>query len=157
MAEVNPIPQGMEGATPYLACADATQAIAFYAHAFGAVETMRFAGPDGRVGHAELAIGRAKIMLADEHPEMGFRSPRALGGSPVTIHVYVADVDALAARAAAAGATITRPVADQFYGDRSVQLEDPFGHRWSFATHVEDVPSDELHRRFQALMAGGAS
>lgn len=157
MAKVNPVPQGREGATPYLSCADASAAIAFYARAFGATETMRLAGPDGRIGHAELAIGAATIMLADEHPEMDFRSPRALGGSPVTIHVYVPDVDAFAARAEAAGATITRAVADQFYGDRSVQLVDPFGHRWSFATHVEDVTNEELQRRFQALVSGGAS
>ena len=157
MAEVDPIPQGMEGATPYLSCKDAARAIAFYERAFGARETLRFAAPDGRIGHAELSIGTAKIMLADEHPEMGFLGPQSLGGSAVTIHVYVPDVDGFAARAAAAGATITRPVADQFYGDRSVQLEDPFGHRWSFATHVEDVSNDELQRRFQALMSGGAS
>lgn len=157
MATVNPIPQGREQATPYLSCADANAAIAFYERAFGATETMRFAGPDGRIGHAELEIGAATIMLADEHPEMDFRSPRALGGSPVTIHVYVPDVDAFAARAEAAGATITRAVADQFYGDRSVQLVDPFGHRWSFATHVEDVTNEELQRRFQALVSGGAS
>lgn len=157
MAEVDPIPQGMEGATPYLSCKDAARAIAFYERAFGARETLRFAAPDGRIGHAELSIGTAKIMLADEHPEMGFLGPQSLGGSAVTIHVYVPDVDGFAARAAAAGATITRPVADQFYGDRSVQLEDPFGHRWSFATHVEDVSNDELERRFRALMSGGAS
>ena len=157
MAEVDPIPQGMEGATPYLSCKDAARAIAFYERAFGARETLRFAAPDGRIGHAELSIGTAKIMLADEHPEMGFLGPQSLGGSAVTIHVYVPDVDGFAARAAAAGATITRLVADQFYGDRSVQLEDPFGHRWSFATHVEDVSNDELERRFRALMSGGAS
>ena len=156
MANVNPIPDGMEGATPYLCCADAAAAIDFYRRAFGAEEKLRLAGPDGRVGHAELMIGAATIMLADEHPEMGFRSPRALGGSPVTIHLYVPDVDALVARAEAAGATVTRPVADQFYGDRSAQLEDPFGHHWSFATHVEDVSSEELQRRFETLMAGGS-
>jgi PhnB protein len=157
MSIVNPIPKGMEGATPYLSCRDAAGAIAFYKEAFGAVETVRMAGPDGRIGHAELKIGAATIMLADEHPEIGFRSPRSLGGSPVTIHVYVLDVDAFVARASAAGATVTRPVADQFYGDRSAQLEDPSGHRWSIATHVEDVAPDELERRFRAMTSGAGT
>jgi PhnB protein len=157
MSKVKPIPAGLEGATPYLSCKDAARALAFYTKAFGAVETVRFADPEGRIGHAEIKIGAATVMLADEYPDMGFRSPQALGGSPVTIHLYVADVDAFVARATAAGATVTRPVADQFYGDRSGQLEDPFGHRWSIATHVEDVSNEEMQRRFRAMMAGGAS
>ncbi len=157
MSNVKPIPVGLEGATPYLSCTDAARALAFYAQAFGAVETVRFADPEGRIGHAEVRIGAATVMLADEFPDMGFRSPHALGGSPVTIHLYVADVDAFVARAVAAGATVTRPVSDQFYGDRSGQLEDPFGHRWSIATHVEDVSPEEMQRRFRAMMAGGAS
>lgn len=142
-----PIPDDYRGATPYLCIKDAARAIDFYAKAFGAKETMRMAQPDGRIGHAEIRIGSAPIMLADEFPEIGFRSPKTLGGSPVNILVYVEDVDALAARAEAAGATVKRPVADQFYGDRVVVLEDPFGHGWSFATHIEDVSPDEMRRR----------
>jgi PhnB protein len=148
---VKAIPEGYEGAVPYLSCKNAAGAIDFYKKAFGATELMRMAQPDGRVGHAEIQIGAARIMLADEFPEMGFRSPRSLGGSPVGIHIYVADVDALADRAVAAGATLLRPVADQFYGDRSATLEDPYGHRWFFATHKEDVSPEELRRRHEAI------
>ena len=150
-ATVKPIPAGYEQAIPYLSVKGAAGAIEFYQRAFGASETLRLAMPDGRVGHAEIRIGPAVLMLADEFPEMGFRSPRTLGGSPVTIHLYVEDVDALAARAAAAGATVRRPVEDQFYGDRTVKLEDPFGHIWAFATHTEDVSPEELRRRHAAL------
>lgn len=144
---VKPIPDDYRGATPYLCIKDAARAIDFYVKAFGARETMRMAQPDGRVGHAEIRIGNAPVMLADEFPEMGFRSPKTLGGSPVNILVYVEDVDAFAKQAEAAGATIKRPLADQFYGDRVVVLEDPFGHSWSFATHVEDVSPDEMRKR----------
>ena len=150
---VQAIPERYKAATPYLAVNGAARAIEFYKQAFGAVETMRFAGPDGRVMHAEVMIGAAPVMLTDECPEMGFRSPEALGGSPVNLYVYVEDVDALAERAVAAGATVLQPVGDRFYGDRSVQLKDPFGHVWSFATHIEDVPQDELERRSKAFMA----
>jgi PhnB protein len=150
-ATVRPIPEGYEQAIPYLSVGGAARAIEFYARAFGATERLRLAMPDGRIGHAEIRIGRAAIMLADEFPEMGFRAPRTLGGSPVTIHLYVEDVDALAARAVAAGATVKRPVQDQFYGDRSVTLEDPFGHVWSFATRKEDVPPEELRTRHAKL------
>ena len=132
---VKAIPEGFEGATPYLSIKGAADAIEFYKKAFGATETMRLSGPDGRIGHAELKIGKANIMLADEHPEIGFLSPRTLGGSPVTIHIYVEDIDALAAQAEAAGAKVKRAVSDQFYGDRTGQFEDPFGHVWHFATH----------------------
>jgi PhnB protein len=142
-----PIPDGYEGATPYLICKGAARAIEFYKKAFGATEIMRLAGAGGRVGHAEIRIGQAIIMLADEFPEMGANSPEALGGTPVSVYVYVEDVDALTRRAAEAGATVLRPVADQFYGHRSVFLQDPFGHRWGFATHVEDVPLEEIRRR----------
>jgi PhnB protein len=152
---VKKIPEGFAAATPYLCCRDARKAIAFYVEASGAVETMCPAEPNGRVGHAELRIGDAAIMLSDEYPEMGIRSPQALGGSPVTIHLYLDDVDAFARRAVAAGATLTRPVADQFYGDRSGNLEDPFGHRWMIATHVEDVSPEEMDRRYRAVMAQG--
>jgi len=147
-----PIPAGFEGATPYLCCRDAARALEFYKQAFGATEVMRLADPGGRIGHAEIKIGGALIMMADEHPEFGVISPQALGGSPVSIHVYVDDVDAFVARATAAGATLVRPVADQFYGDRTATLDDPFGHRWSFATHTEDVSADELQRRYKAMM-----
>ena len=148
---VRPIPEGYEQVTPYLIINGAARAIEFYKQAFGATEVLRLAQPDGRVGHAEIRIRRAPIMLADEFPEMGLRAPHALGGSPVTMHLYVEDVDALAARAVAAGATVKRPLQDQFYGDRSVTLEDPFGHVWSFATHTEDVSPEEMRKRAAAL------
>ncbi len=157
MSNVQPIPDALRGATPYLCCADAPRALAFYAAAFGALETLRFAEPSGRIGHAEITIGAAVVMLSDEYPEMNVLSPRALGGTPVMIHLYVPDVDAFVERAVANGAVLTRPVATQFYGDRSAQLEDPFGHRWSIATHVEDVSTEELHRRFEAMVAGQRS
>ncbi len=149
-ATVKPIPDGYEQATPYLIISGAADAIDFYARAFGAAEVLRLAMGDGRIGHAEVRIGRASIMLADEFPEMGYLGPRALGGSPVTIHIYVEDVDGLASRAVGAGATVKRPVQDQFYGDRSVTLEDPFGHVWTFATHTEDVSPEELRKRHAA-------
>src|SRR5580700_1187267 len=150
---VKAIPEGFEGATPYLSIKGAADAIEFYKKAFGATETMRMANPDGRIGHAELHIGKAKIMLADEHPEIGFLSPRTLGGSPVMIHIYVADIDALAAQAEAAGAKVKRAVSDQFYGDRTGQFEDPFGHVWHFATHKEDVSAEEMQKRAAAFSA----
>jgi PhnB protein len=149
---VKAIPEGYEAAVPYLSCRNAAGAIDFYKKAFGASELVRLPAPNETVGHAELRIGAAKIMLADEFPEMGFRSPQSIGGSPVGIHVYVEDVDALASRAAAAGAKIERPVADQFYGDRSVTLLDPFGHRWFFATRKEDLSPEEIRRRGEAVM-----
>src|SRR5690348_9975132 len=125
-SKAKPIPPGFEGAVPYLCCKGAARAIEFYKQAFGATEVMRLAEPSGRIGHAEIKIGAALIMLADEYPEMDVRSPQSLGGSPVTIHLYVDDVDALAQRATAAGAKVLRPVDDQFYGDRSGRLSDPF-------------------------------
>jgi len=152
MSTVDPIPAGYPRVTPYLCCRDAAAAIAFYVEVFGAVERMRMPGdsPDN-IGHAELEIGSGLVMLADEFPDQGFVSPRSLGGTPVTIHVYVADVDAVFARALAAGATETRAVEQQFYGDRSGQFEDPFGHRWNVASHVEDVSDEEMARRVAAL------
>jgi len=147
---VKPIPDDYTAATPYLCIKDASRAIEFYKKAFGARETMRMTQPDGRIGHAEIRIGRAPVMLADEFPEIDFRSPQTLGGTPVNILVYVENVDGLAAQAQAAGATIKRPVADQFYGDRVVVLSDPFGHSWSFATHIEDVAPDEMNKRAAA-------
>jgi PhnB protein len=142
-----PIPEGYEGATPYLSIRGAAKAIDFYKQAFGAIELMRMDQPDGRVAHAEIAIGKARIMIADEFPEIGFRSPETIGGSPVIIHLYVEDVDSVVERAKQAGATVTRPPNDEFYGDRLAQLTDPFGHVWSFATHIEDVSPDEMQRR----------
>lgn len=148
MAQVDPIPQGYPRVTPYLSVDGAAAAIDFYREVFGATQRGdRFIGPDGRVGHAELEIGDSLIMLADEHPEVDFRSPKSVGGTPVTIHLYVEDVDGMVARAVELGATVRRPVEDQFYGDRSGQIEDPFGHRWSLSTHVEDVPPEEMARR----------
>ena len=153
MAEtVKPIPEGHHTVTPYLIIKGAAEAIEFYKRAFDAKEAMRMAQPDGRVGHAELAIGDSRIMLADEFPEMGARSPKTLGGSPVSLHLYVEDVDALAARATAAGIKVLRPVQDQFYGDRTGSFEDPYGHLWHIATNKEDVPMAELRRRAAEAM-----
>jgi PhnB protein len=154
MARVKPIPDEYPQVTPYLIVDGANAAIEFYAEVFGTTERGRLPGPDGRIGHAELELGRSLIMLADEMPQMGILGPRSVGGSPVTISVYVEDVDAVYERAVKAGAKALRPVEDQFYGDRSGQFEDPFGHRWSVATHIEDVPPDEMSRR-AAEMAGG--
>jgi PhnB protein len=148
MADVKPIPDGYPQVTPYLIIDGAASAIDFYGTVFGAVERMRMAGstPDS-IGHAELELGDSLIMLADEYPDMGILAPGSVGGTPVTISVYVDDVDATFERAIGAGATSLRPVEDQFYGDRSGQFLDPFGHRWSIATHVEDVSPEEMARR----------
>lgn len=148
---VKPIPENYPRVTPYLSIKGAADAIEFYRKAFGAVERMRIDAPDGKVGHSELTIGEALIMLADEYPEMDFRSPASLGGSSVVIHLYVEDVDAFCDRAVAAGAKLTRAVEDQFYGDRSGQLRDPYGHVWSIATHKEDVSLDEMKKRAAAM------
>jgi len=147
MATVKPIPDGHHAVTPYLSVNGAAAAIEFYRRAFGAREVMRMAQPDGRIGHAELEVGDSRIMLADEFPEMNFRAPSSLGGSPVHLHLYVEDADAVVARAVAAGATLTRPVQDQFYGDRSGTVTDPHGHVWHVATHKEDLSMAELERR----------
>ncbi|MFI6446913.1 VOC family protein [Kitasatospora sp. NPDC050543] len=147
---VKPVPDEYPTVTPYLSVSDAAAAIEFYTAVLGAVERVRMGAPGGRIGHAEITIGSSLVMLADEFPEMGARSPKALGGTPVTLHVYVEDVDAVHARALAAGATELEPVADRFYGDRSGQFADPFGHRWSIASHVEDVPPEEMRRRAAA-------
>jgi PhnB protein len=144
---VNYIPQGYHTATPYLIVKGAARAIDFYKQAFGATELMRFAGPGGSVGHAEIRIGDSPIMLADEMPQMGYRSPAALGGSPVSVMLYVPDVDKVVERAVKAGAKVERPVADQFYGDRSGTIHDPFGHVWTVSTHKEDVSPEEMQRR----------
>jgi PhnB protein len=146
------IPEGYRTATPYLIVKGAADAIEFYQRAFGATEMLRMADPQGRIGHAEIRIGDSVIMLADEHPAMGYRSPRALGGSSVSILLYLEGVDAVFERAVKAGAKALRPVTNQFYGDRSGTLEDPFGHVWTIATHVEDVPPEEMKRRAEAAM-----
>ena len=150
-----PIPEGYHTATPYLVLQNAASAIEFYKKAFGAIELMRLASPGGKIGHAEIKIGDSPIMLADEFPEMGYRGPRALGGSPVSIMLYVEDVDTFFDQAVAAGATIKRPVKDEFYGDRAGNIEDPFGHVWTIATHKEDVSPEEIEKRFVAVMAKG--
>jgi PhnB protein len=152
-----PIPDGYRTATPYLIIQGAADAIEFYKRAFGASELLRMADPQGRVGHAEIRIGDSVIMLADEHPSMGYRGPRSLGGSSVSILLYVEDVDRVFERAVQAGAKVQRPVADQFYGDRSGTLEDPFGHVWTVATHVEDVSPEEMERRAAAAMKSSAA
>lgn len=150
-AKVRTIPEGYSALTPYLCCKDAGAAIDFYKAAFGATEVLRLTEPSGRVGHAELRIGDALIMISDEYPEMDVRSPKTLGGSAVMLHLYVDDVDAFVTHAVAAGAILERAVADQFYGDRSGQVIDPFGHRWDIGTHVEDVSLAEVQQRFVAL------
>lgn len=149
--KVKPIPDNYPGATPYICVHDGAAALAFYAKAFGATERMRMPDPSGKIGHAEIQIGKAVIMLSDEFPEMGVRSPRSIGGSPGAILLYFDDVDAVARRAVEAGATLKGPVEDQFYGDRSGKLEDPFGHTWWIATHVEDVSPEEMTKRAAAL------
>ena len=150
-AKVKPIPDGYHSATPYLIIQGAAAALDFYKKAFGATELMRMAQPDGRIGHAEIRVGDSCIMLADEVPEMGYRGPKSLGGSPVSILLYFEDVDAVVARTVAAGAKLTRPVQDQFYGDRNGVIEDPFGHVWTIATHTEDVSPVEIDRRLAAM------
>jgi PhnB protein len=152
MADVKPIPDGYPRVTPYLIVDGAVAAIDFYSKVFGATERMRMASPGDKIGHAELELGDSLIMLADEHPEMGIRGPKSIGGTPVTISVYVDDVDGVFERAVAEGANATRQVENQFYGDRSGQFEDPFGHRWSVASHVEDVPPDEMEKRAAEAM-----
>jgi PhnB protein len=149
MSQAQPIPSGYEMITPYISVQDGEAAIEFYKKAFDAVEVVRMPGPQGRgVGHADLLLfGRMHLMLADEYPDMGFKSPRAFGGSPVMMHVYVEDVDAVVERAVAAGATLTRPVADQFYGDRGGGIEDPFGHNWWIATQKEVLTPEEMAAR----------
>jgi PhnB protein len=148
---VKPIPDGYHAVTPLLVVSDAARAIQFYKTAFGAKERMRMAGPGGKIAHAEMTIGDSVIMLADEFPEWGDMGPKADGNSPVRIALYVEDVDEVAKRAVAAGAKLLIPVADQFYGDRSGRLADPFEHLWIIATHKEDVSPGEMQKRMEAL------
>ena len=154
--KIKPIPKGYHAVTPYLSVQGAAGAITFYKKAFGAKEITRMPGPAGTVGHAEIQVGDSRIMLADEFPEMNFRSPRSIGGTPAHIHLYVPDADRVVKRAVAAGAKQLRPVADQFYGDRSGSLEDPFGHVWHIATHIKDIPMKEL-KKHAAAMATSAN
>ncbi len=150
-----PIPDEYPQLSPYLSVDGAERAIEFYKDVFGATERMRLPGPDGRIGHAELQIGSAVVMLADEHPEFGHLGPKTVGGSPVMLNVYVEDVDSVYERAVRGGARVLQPVSDQFYGDRSGSFEDPFGHRWNVSTHVEDVSPEEMERRARELSASG--
>ena len=148
------IPEGYPRVTPYLIVDGAAEAIDFYGSVLGAKERMRMDGPEGRIGHAELEIGDSLVMLADEHPEIGANGPRSVGGTPVSLHVYVEDVDAAFARAVEAGAKELQPIEDKFYGDRQGSFEDPFGHHWHVSTHIEDVPPDEMAKRAEAAAAG---
>jgi len=154
MGSVKPIPDGYPVVTPYLSVDGATAAIDFYTDVFGAKERMRMPAPGGKIGHAELQLGDSVIMVSDAFPEMGHHTATELGGSPVSLSVYVEDADAVFERAVAAGATAVRPVETQFYGDRAGSFDDPFGHRWSVSTHVEDVPPDEMARRAAEMMGG---
>ncbi|HLI11313.1 MAG TPA: VOC family protein [Alphaproteobacteria bacterium] len=150
--KIKAVPEGYHSVTPYLTIKGAADAIAFYKKAFGAQEMLRIPAPDGKIGHAEVKIGDSRIMMADEFPGMDCRSPQSLGGSPVSILLYVEDVDALTRQAVAAGARVLRPIEDKFYGDRSGSIADPFGHVWHLSTHKEDVPPEELRKRAEAFM-----
>ena len=151
---VQPIPEGYQRVTPYLHVDGAAAAIEFYTTVLGAEERMRMPGPDGRIGHAELQFGDSVVMLADEVPDMGALGPKSVGGTPFSLHLYVEDVDGIFAKAVAAGAKELRAVENQFYGDRSGQFEDPFGHHWNVATHVEDVSPEEMAKRMEAMGGG---
>jgi PhnB protein len=153
-SEVKPVPEGYHTVTPYLCVSGAADALEFYKNAFGAIEICRMPDPSGKIGHAEIRIGDSHIMLADEFPEMNFRSPQSIGGTPVTLYLYVDDVDATVNQAVNAGAKLVKPVEDQFYGDRSGSIEDPFGHSWHVATHKEDVSEEEIHKRLAAMQCG---
>lgn len=152
MSNVKPIPEGYHSVTPYLIIKGAADAIEFYKKAFGATELFRLADPSGKIGHAEIKIGDSPVMLADEVTEKGYLGPQALKGSPVSLMIYVEDVDAIFGRAIAAGAKEVTPVEDKFYGDRSGSLTDPFGHQWHISTHTEDVSPEEMKKRTAAYM-----
>jgi PhnB protein len=151
MSAVKSVPEGYPSLSPYLIVRDGAAAIDFYQKVFGAKLRMKLDGPGGRIGHAELEIGNGLVMLADEHPEMGALAPTTIGGTPVGLHLYLEDVDAVATKAIAAGATLKRPVESQFYGDRLGSIIDPFGHLWHISTHVEDVSPEEIGRRAAAM------
>ena len=157
-ATTKPIPEGFHAVTPHLVVRGAVEAIDYYKRAFGAVERFRMAGPDGKnIMHAELVIGDSIIFLCDEMPDMDCRSPAALQGTPVSIHLYVDDADAVFSRAVSAGGRVTMPLQDMFWGDRFGEIEDPYGHRWSIASHVEDVPPEEIERRGTEAFGGQAA
>jgi len=149
---VRAVPEGYHTVAPHLCVDNGAQALEFYRKAFGAAEVNCLKIPGGKIGHAEIQIGDSRIMLSDEFPDFGNRSPKSFGGTPVIIHLYVEDVDAVAGQALAAGATVLIPVADQFYGDRSGRIQDPFGHVWIISTHIEDVTPEEVERRTEAFM-----
>ena len=151
---VKPIPEGYPRVSPYLVVDGAQKAIEFYTTVLGFTERMRMPGPDGRIGHAELQLDGSVVMLADEFPEVGAKAPSAYGGSPVSLSVYVEDVDATFEKATEAGAAVVRPLENQFYGDRSATIDDPFGHRWTIHTHIEDVSPDEMARRAAEMGQG---
>jgi len=152
MSKVNYIPKGYNTITPYLVVKGAAKAIDYYKNVFGATVVVRMDGPNGTVGHAELQIGDSRFMLADENPQMGNRSAESMGGSPVSLYVYLPDCDKVVQKAVAQGAKVLKPVADQFYGDRSGFIQDPFGHLWGIATHVEDVSETEMKERMKKVM-----
>ena len=156
MAKVKPVPDGYHSVTPYLFIKGAADAIDYYKNVFGAKERMRMPGPNGRVMHAELAIGDSIIMLADENLEIGAKSPKTLGGTSSTLHAYFDNVDNIAEEAVKAGATVVRPLKDEFYGDRAGTIVDPFGHMWSIATHIEDVSPEEMKKRMSKAMSQAA-
>jgi PhnB protein len=156
MANVKAIPEGYHSVTPYLFVRGAVAAIDFYGRVFGATEVVRMMGTNGRVMHAELKIGDSIVMLADENPPTGIMSPQTVGGFSVSMHLYVEDVDAVIQKAVESGAKLLRPIKNQFYGDRSGSLLDPFGHMWSVATHVEDVSAEEMRKRMTAAMSQAA-
>jgi|ERR1043166_4637086 PhnB protein len=153
---VKPIPEGYHSVTPYLIIDGAAEGIEFYKKAFGAVELFRFPTPDGKIGHAEIKIGDSQIMVADAYPDMGYNGPKSLGGSPVSLMIYIEDVDAVFNAAVQAGATVKEAVSDKFYGDRLGTVIDPFGHVWHLSTHKEDVPLEEMERRAKAAASGSA-
>jgi PhnB protein len=157
MAKVNPIPEGYHSITPYICIKGAAAAIDYYKEVFGATELFRMAGPDGKIGHAEIKIGNSPIMLADEHPDIEFVSPQTLGGTPFGLMIYVEDCDTMFKQAISGGAKEMKPLQNQFYGDRSGTLKDPFGHVWTVATHVEDVAPEEMERRAAAAHGGSQS
>ena len=155
--KVKAIPDAYPRVTPYLVVEGAAAAIDFYTRVFGAKERMRMPAPGDKIGHAEIEIGNSMVMLADANPQMGHKSPKALGGSPISLLVYVENADDTVKRAVAAGGKVVRPVENQFYGDRMGGIEDPFGHQWYVATHVEDVSPEEMKRRMEAMATAGAA
>lgn len=151
---VKPIPDGYHSITPYLIMADAAGAIEFYKKAFGATEKLRLDGPGGTIMHAEIQIGDSVVMMSNEHPDMGFKGPHSYGGTPVSLLIYTEDCDQMFAQAIAAGAKEMKPLQDQFYGDRSGTVTDPYGHVWSIATHKEDLTQEQIDERFAKMMKG---